>query len=522
MTDREISMIMNDMKPDDNYSKTLRVGEVPFEDVESKGVYQADGANPQQLQRYIRFVAAVNFSCTILCSWEALAVTFQFALFNGGPASMVYGCILVGFGATAVGASLAELASIDPTVGAQYRWSANLAPFAPKFWGLIQGWVTVFAWIMACAGPPAIIANMMTALASFCHPDYEVKNWHTMLIMWGLICVPFFFNLYFRQLLNAFEIFGGLFHFLFFLVWIIVLVTLARRSTTDYVFKTLTTGVSGWNNPGVCWGLGLLTVTFPLSGADAVLHMSDEVKNVQVRAPHSILIAVISNAVMLFAFVICLLFTIGDVQTVSAAPLPIIEVFYGATHSKAGTVILVTMPALILFVALFNAFASVSRLVWAFAKDNGLPFSKTFAYVHPKLMLPLNALGLIGVISFLLSIVYVISSTAFNAIISLQTMALSVSYCLPICFVMIRKIQGRPPVYGSYRIGKLGVLVNLFALLYLIYVILWMPFPTVLPVTAGNFNYAGPILGAVLVGAVLDYVISGRNRFHVPVAPKRM
>ena len=27
----------------------------------------------------------------------------------------------------------------DPIVGAQYRWSANFAPFAPRFWGLIQG-----------------------------------------------------------------------------------------------------------------------------------------------------------------------------------------------------------------------------------------------------------------------------------------------------------------------------------------------------------------------------------------------
>ena len=27
----------------------------------------------------------------------------------------------------------------DPTVGAQYRWSANFAPFAPRFWGLLQG-----------------------------------------------------------------------------------------------------------------------------------------------------------------------------------------------------------------------------------------------------------------------------------------------------------------------------------------------------------------------------------------------
>lgn len=39
-------------------------------------------------------------------------MTFQFALYNGGPASMIYGAILVGFGATAVALSLAELASM--------------------------------------------------------------------------------------------------------------------------------------------------------------------------------------------------------------------------------------------------------------------------------------------------------------------------------------------------------------------------------------------------------------------------
>jgi hypothetical protein len=27
----------------------------------------------------------------------------------------------------------------DPVIGAQYRWSANFAPFAPRFWGLTQG-----------------------------------------------------------------------------------------------------------------------------------------------------------------------------------------------------------------------------------------------------------------------------------------------------------------------------------------------------------------------------------------------
>jgi hypothetical protein len=52
----------------------------------------------------------VNFSIIILALWESFAVTFQFALVNGGPASMLYGSILAGLGACGVGFSLAELA----------------------------------------------------------------------------------------------------------------------------------------------------------------------------------------------------------------------------------------------------------------------------------------------------------------------------------------------------------------------------------------------------------------------------
>jgi len=86
---------------------------------------------------------------------------------------------------------------------------------------------------------------------------------------------------------------------------------------------------------------------------------------------------------MLFAFVILLLFTIGDVDTVSNTPtgIPLIEVFYEATNSKPATTFLVIMPAIVLFFSTCNAFASVSRLIWTFAKDKGLPFSRQLSYV---------------------------------------------------------------------------------------------------------------------------------------------
>ena len=86
---------------------------------------------------------------------------------------------------------------------------------------------------------------------------------------------------------------------------------------------------------------------------------------------------------MQFCFVICLMFTIGNLNTVtnSDTGLPMIEVYYLATNSVAATNIFTVAIFLIVFVSLFNAYASVSRLTWAFARDNGLPFSKVFSKV---------------------------------------------------------------------------------------------------------------------------------------------
>lgn len=62
------------------------------------------------------------------------------------------------------------------------------------------------------------------------------------------------------------EIIGGTCHLLFFIVTIITLAVLAPRSTNEFVWTTVTSGLSGWNNSGVSFCLGLLSPAFALAG----------------------------------------------------------------------------------------------------------------------------------------------------------------------------------------------------------------------------------------------------------------
>jgi choline transport protein len=92
------------------------------------------------------------------------------------------------------------------------------------------------------------------------------------------------------------------------------------------------------------------------------------------------------NGLLSFAFIIMILFTIGDPKAAATTPTgyPIIEILFQATQSNAATTVLMLFIVIMGIVALFSTLASVSRLVWAFARDGGLPFAQTFTYVSVK------------------------------------------------------------------------------------------------------------------------------------------
>lgn len=65
-----------------------------------------------QLDRYLSSKPILSFGLTLQASWEAVAISFQSTLLNGGPSTLVYGCILSVFGSASMAASLGEMASV--------------------------------------------------------------------------------------------------------------------------------------------------------------------------------------------------------------------------------------------------------------------------------------------------------------------------------------------------------------------------------------------------------------------------
>ena len=100
----------------------------------------------------------------------------------------------------------------------------------------------------------------------FNNESYVPERWHATLISWAYIMVPFLCNVYGRKLLKAIEIVGGIFYIIYFVATIVTLIVMAPRNSSGFVFTTSFFGLSGWENEGVQWSIGLLTITAILIG----------------------------------------------------------------------------------------------------------------------------------------------------------------------------------------------------------------------------------------------------------------
>lgn len=122
-----------------------------------------------------------------------------------------------------------------------------------------------------------------------------------------------------------------------------------------------------------------------------------------------------------------------------------------------------------------------------------------------------------GVIVCLLGLINIASTTAFNAILSLATLSLYISYLIPIVIFAVRKIQQQPIRYGPFRLGAFGLYINIFAVVYGVFICIFLPFPPEQPVTKTNMNYSSPVFGFVLLFSLCDWFVRGRKRYIGPI-----
>lgn len=422
-------------------------------------------------------------------------------------------------GQTFVILSLAEMASMAPTAGGQYHWVSEFAPPEhQKLLSYISGWLSTISWQSIIAIDSYIVGVMIQGMIVLNNPKYVRTGWQGTLFIWAAVIGIALFNVFAAKRLPLAEgIFVSVHVFAFFPVIIILWVFAPKQSAAE-VF-TVFTNSAGWPSTALAVMVGQVSTMFVVLGSDSVAHMSEEIQGAATIVPRSMVWSFVLNIPMTFGLLITYLFCIGNLEEAIASPtgFPFIYVFQNALGTTGGATALTAVILLLIVMITISSLASTSRQTFAFARDNGLPFSNWLAQVHPKWHIPVNSIIFTCVFTMAISLINIGSTVAFNAMLSLSTTALMGTYVISIGCVTWGRYKKRQFPHAQWSLGKYGLTINVIALCYATWSFFWSFWPNSAAVTPQNFNWACVLFLGILGGASVLYFFHARKVYDGPV-----
>ncbi|KZF21705.1 GABA permease [Xylona heveae TC161] len=478
----------------------------------------------QELKRSFGLLGMVGFSFSIVTSWTALGGTLIIGAESGGPPVMIWSWIGICLFTLAVAYSMAEMCSAYPLAGGQYSWVAVLAP--PKVarglsW--ITGWFMVTGVLAMGATNNFVAANFILGQANLANPGYTIERWHTVLVAYCIVAICIVTNIWGRQILDKLST-GILFWNItsFVIVIVVVLACNDNKQSPSFVFKDM----QNFTGFGTAFAalIGILQSAFGMCCYDAPSHMIEEMRDGRKQAPRAIILSVVIGCFTGFVFLIAICFCIKDLASTgeTSTGVPLIQIFYDSTGSKVGTCFLTSMISVIALVASNSLLAEGSRALYAFARDNGLPFSSFFSRVDSKKKVPIFALLLAALVQVALDAIYFGTVTGFETVISISTEGFYLSYAMPILVRILNHLTGtHQNIGGSWQLGRWGLPLNIVAFLFLIFCSITFNFPTENPVTKDNMNYTSAAIGVIGVISLITWITTGRKHFSGPLTHTR-
>lgn len=132
--------------------------------------------------------------------------------------------------------------------------------------------------------------------------------------------------------------------------------------------------------------------------------------------------------------------------------------------------------------------------------------------------MPTNSVICVFGLLAILGLLNIVSTTAFTAVLSLTVESLALSYFLPIAMLMYQRIRSPDDlVYGPWRLpSTISLGSGIIAVLYNSYICIFLLFPPVQPVTAQNMNYAGVVLGGILLLVAIRWFAGAHKLYNGP------
>ncbi len=466
----------------------------------------------QELHRHMGGFSNFAISFSIICILAGGISAFPLALGGAGGASIGIGWLVGGLFAAIVALAMAQISSSYPTAGGLYHWGSILGG---KGYGWCTAWFNLLGLIFVVAsvnfgvydfffkGLALPILGVDTSGFGYAHQTFYIA-------LFTAIQAVLIYR--FPKFTTKITDVSG---YLIMIIAAVLTVSLLAYNQNPLDFSRLFTFTNFTGTEGSIWPasegmlfpflLGLLLAVYTITGFDASAHISEETRNAASAVPKGIITSVVYSVIFGYIMICTFVLVLPDVETGVKNGFgffsKLLETLPPALQTVLGLGIF-----LVNFLCGLACLTSTSRMMFAFARDGGLPASNTLRKVSPTFKTPVAAVW----VSAILAILATLYADAFSVLAVGCAVFLYISYIMPTAAGILA--EGKTWKHkGPFNLGGLSKPIAVLAVLgggFLVFVGVQPPNEKVLYVTIAMF----------VVMAVFWFVFGESKRFKGPPA----
>jgi amino acid transporter len=385
----------------------------------------------QELARRMNGFSNFAISFSIICILAGGITSFHVGFCTVGGAAIGIGWPLVALFSCAVAATMAQVASAYPTAGGLYHWASVLGG---KGWGWATAWFNLLGLVAVLAAINVGLFQFLVGMIGWYRGEsLQAPLWTQIVAMIAITGLQAVANAHGIRWTTRCTDFSGYWIFL-----VATLLTVAMlwwgwpwRVWQLWEFANYS-GPSGgdiWPSQSNVWllfAMGFLLPAYTITGFDASAHVSEETKQAAIETPRGIIRSVVVSAIA--GWLMLASFVIACPDTAEAArqgPNALLWILQQVLPSWLVGLFLIGIAMAQFFCGLATV-TSASRMVFAFARDGGLPASKWLQQVG-RWQTPDRAVWLVATFAVLFSV----WTPVYSTITMVSVIFLYISYVIP-------------------------------------------------------------------------------------------
>jgi amino acid transporter len=310
-----------------------------------------------------------------------------------------------------VAVGMGQIASSFPTAGGLYHWSSHLGG---KFWGWMTAWFNLIGLICVVSSVDVLLYTVFfkdLLLGTALGVDVSGFGvWHQIVFLIFALGTQAMLNHYYINITTKLTDWSG---YIILGLTLILIVTLFAFSSVPldftrlWTFQNVTGDLGGAVVPfrtesiAFAFLLGLSYVCYTITGFDASAHTSEETQDAQVNVPKGMWTAVFWSWVFGLVAVAAYVLTMPSLEEAAAAGWGSFFYMWSASNMPSWLSIFLAVGMVIVnYICALAGLTSTSRMMYAFARDGGLPASAALANVSPQYRTPGTAVWVSAIFAF--------------------------------------------------------------------------------------------------------------------------